>query len=92
MAATEVAVATKVEAATEGVVATEVVAATKVEVATTVVATVSKTIMGKNITPQLDNTLKRLQIYQSIMLQYKKTFMLSMKKLPIEQMKRTMHL
>jgi GMP synthase PP-ATPase subunit len=92
VAATEVAVATKVEAATEVVVATEVVAATKVEVATTVVATVSKTIMGKNITPQVDNTLKRLQIYQSIMLQYKKTFMLSMKKLPKEQMKRTMHL
>ena len=95
MAAKEVVEATKVAGATEVAAATEVAGATEVVVATKMVAVaaiMSKTIMGMNTTPKPVNTQKRLQIYQSIQLQYRKTFMLSMKKLPKEQMKRTLHI
>jgi len=50
-----------------------------------------KTITVRNITPELDSTLKKLQIYQ-YQLQFKKTFMLSMKKPPKERRKKTIKL
>ena len=50
-----------------------------------------KTITVRNITPHLASTLKKLQIYQ-YQLQFKKTFMLSMKKPPKERRKKTIKL
>jgi len=49
-------------------------------------------ITVSHIIPHLASTLKKLQIYQSILLQFRKTFMLSMKQLPKDRRKKTINL
>ena len=51
-----------------------------------------ETITVSHTTPRLASTQKKLQIYQLIQLQFKKTFMLRMKQLPKDRKKKTIKL
>lgn len=51
-----------------------------------------KTITGRHMKPLLASTLKKLQIYQLIQLQFKKTFMLRMKQPLKDRRKMTINL